>query len=110
MNSDRMGLRLEGGEIALTNARELVSEAVVPGTIQLPPSGAPVILLGDCQTIGGYPKIAHVITVDLSYAAQLQPLDEVRFALIELEEARDLLRERERDVALFLAGLEARFG
>jgi antagonist of KipI len=110
MNSDRMGLRLEGGEIASGNPPELVSEAVAPGTIQLPPSGAPVVLLGDCQTIGGYPKIAHVITVDLADAAQLQPLDEVRFELIELEEARDLLRERERDVALFRAGLEARFG
>ena len=110
MNSDRMGLRLEGGEMVSTNAAELVSAAVAPGTIQLPPSGAPVVLLGDCQTIGGYPKIAHVITVDLGYAGQLQPLDEVRFELIELEEARDLLRERERDVAHFRAGLEARFG
>ena len=54
--------------------------------------------------------IAHVITVDLGHAAQLQPLDEVRFELIELEEARALLRDRERDVALFRAGLEARFG
>src|SRR5947207_4274033 len=110
MNSDRMGLRLEGGEMVSTHPAELVSEAVAPGTIQLPRSGAPVVLLGDCQTIGGYPKIAHVITVDLADAAQLQPLDEVRFEWIELEEARDLLRERERDVALFRAGLEVRFG
>ena len=110
MNSDRMGLRLEGEEIAPASRRELVSEAVTPGTIQLPPSGAPVVLLQGCQTIGGYPKIAHVITVDLGYAAQLQPLDEVRFELIELEEARELLREREREIALFRAGLEARFG
>jgi antagonist of KipI len=110
MNSDRMGLRLEGNEMVSTNLRELVSEAVAPGTIQLPRSGAPVVLLGDCQTIGGYPKIAHVITVDLGCAAQLQPLDEVRFELIELEEARVLLREREREIALFRAGLEARFG
>jgi allophanate hydrolase subunit 2 len=51
-----------------------------------------------------------VITVDLGHAAQLQPLDEVRFELIELEEARALLHDRERDVALFRAGLEARFG
>ena len=101
MNSDRMGLRLEGGEILPANPRELVSEAVAPGTIQLPPSGAPVVLLGDCQTIGGYPKIAHVITVDLGHAAQLQPLDEVRFELIELEEARALLRERERERGTF---------
>jgi antagonist of KipI len=110
MNSDRMGLRLEGEEIAPASRRELVSEAVTPGTIQLPPSGAPVVLLQGCQTIGGYPKIAHVITVDLGHAAQLQPLDEVRFELIELEEARQLLREREREIALFRAGLEARFG
>ena len=110
MNSDRMGLRLEGEEIAPARRRELVSEAVTPGTIQLPPSGAPVVLLQGCQTIGGYPKIAHVITIDLGYAAQLQPLDEARFELIELEEARELLREREREIALFRAGLEARFG
>lgn len=110
MDSDRMGLRLEGEEIASANRRELVSEAVTPGTVQLPPSGAPVVLLQGCQTIGGYPKIAHVIAVDLGYAAQLQPLDEVRFELIELEEARQLLRKREREIALFRAGLEARFG
>jgi antagonist of KipI len=110
MDSDRMGLRLEGEEIASASRRELVSEAVTQGTVQLPPSGAPVVLLQGCQTIGGYPKIAHVITVDLGYAAQLQPLDEVRFELIELEEARQLLRKREREIALFRAGLEARFG
>jgi antagonist of KipI len=110
MNSDRMGLRLEGEEIALASRRELVSEAVTPGTIQLPPNGAPVVLLQGCQTIGGYPKVAHVITVDLGDAAQLQPLDEVRFELIELEKARQLLREREREIAFFRAGLEARFG
>jgi antagonist of KipI len=110
MDSDRMGLRLEGEEIASASRRELVSEAVTPGTVQLPPSGAPVVLLQGCQTIGGYPKIAHVITVDLGYAAQLQPLDEVGFELIELEEARQLLRKREREIALFRTGLEARFG
>jgi len=110
MNSDRMGLRLEGEEIAPASRGELVSEAVTPGTIQLPPSGAPLVLLQGCQTIGGYPKIAHVITVDLGYAAQLQPLDEVRFELIELEEGRELLRKREREIALFRTGLEARFG
>jgi antagonist of KipI len=110
MDSDRMGLQLEGEEIASASRRELVSEAVTPGTVQLPPSGAPVVLLQDCQTIGGYPKIAHVITVDLGYAAQLQPLDEVGFELIELEEARQLLRARASEIALFRAGLEARFG
>jgi antagonist of KipI len=109
-DSDRMGVRLEGPELKRADASDMISEAVAPGTIQVPPSGKPILLLGDCQTVGGYPKIAHVITVDLGHAAQLQPLDEVRFELIELEEARALLRDRERDVALFRAGLEARFG
>jgi antagonist of KipI len=110
MNSDRMGLRLEGASIELCNGSELISEAVAPGTIQLPPGGDPIVLLADCQTIGGYPKLAHVITVDLSRAAQLQPMDEMDFELTTLEHARQLLREREHDIALFRAGLEARFG
>lgn len=110
VNSDRMGLRLEGANIGSGGAGELVSEAVTPGTIQLPPGGAPIILLADCQTVGGYPKIAHVITVDLARAAQLQPIDEVRFELTTLEQARERLQKRERDIARFRAGLEARFG
>ncbi len=109
VNSDRMGLRLEGVPIVSANARELISEAVAPGTIQLPSAGAPVVLLADCQTVGGYPKIAHVITFDLGGAAQLQPFDEVRFVLVTLEEARQLLLERERDISLFRVGLQARF-
>ncbi len=110
VNSDRMGPRLEGANIDTAQTSELVSEAVVPGTIQLPPGGAPIVLLADCQTIGGYPKIAHVITVDLARAAQLQPMDEVRFELTTLEHAQQLLRQREHDIALFRAGLQARFG
>ena len=68
------------------------------------------MLLADCQTIGGYPKIAHVITVDLARTAQLQPLDEVGFELIPLAEAQELLLAQEKDIALFSAGLQARFG
>ena len=109
MNSDRMGLRLEGEQISNGKARELPSEAVAPGTIQLPSDGAPIVLLADCQTIGGYPKIAHVSTVDLARAAQLQALDEVAFELITLAEAQELLLGQKRDIALFRAGLQARF-
>jgi antagonist of KipI len=64
------------------------------------------LLLGDCQTVGGYPKIAHVITVDLPRAAQLWPGDAVRFEEVSLEEAQLLLREREEDFARFRVGLE----
>ncbi|MFL6529209.1 MAG: biotin-dependent carboxyltransferase family protein [Chthoniobacterales bacterium] len=105
-DSDRMGVRLEGPELRRSRESDLLSEAVAPGTIQVPPSGQPIILLGDCQTIGGYPKIAHVITVDLGAAAQLQAGDTVRFVEISLRDAQRLLRERERDLAMFRTGLE----
>ena len=110
MNSDRMGLRLEGTSTVSGDNFELVSEPIAPGTIQLPPGGDPIVLLADCQTVGGYPKLAHVITVDLALAAQLQPRDELRFELTSLEHARDLLRQREHEIAIFRAGLQARFG
>jgi antagonist of KipI len=105
--SDRMGVRLEGAELE-GGSGELVSEAVSPGTIQLPPGGKPIVLLGDCQTIGGYPKIAHVITVDLGIAAQLRAGDAVRFATIGIADAQRLLIERERDFALFRVGVALR--
>jgi antagonist of KipI len=105
-DSDRMGVRLEGAQLRRTENADLVSEAVAPGTIQVPPSGNPILLLGDCQTIGGYPKIAHVITVDLSTAAQLRPGDRVRFREISLSDAHQLLLERENDFTRFKVGLE----
>jgi antagonist of KipI len=104
-DSDRMGARLDGPALERIGASDLLSEAVAPGTLQVPPNGKPILLLGDCQTIGGYPKIAHVITVDLTIAAQLWPGDAVRFHEISLAEAQDLLREREEDFARFRVGL-----
>jgi antagonist of KipI len=103
--ADRMGVRLEGPELMRHDMNDLLSEAVAPGTMQVPPSGKPILLLGDCQTIGGYPKIAHVTTIDLTAAAQLRPGDEVRFRETSVAEAHSLLRERERDFTLFKTGL-----
>jgi antagonist of KipI len=108
-DSDRMGARLDGPELERIDAADLLSEAVAPGTLQVPPNGKPILLLGDCQTIGGYPKIAHVITVDLPIAAQLWPGDPVRFHEVSLAEAQDLLREREEDFARFRVGLSLHF-
>lgn len=104
-DSNRMGLRLDGPALPRKNDVDLTSEAVAPGTIQVPPSGQPIVLLGDCQTIGGYPKIAHVITVDLPRAAQLRPGDRVRFREVSPGEAPALLRQRERDYDCFKTGL-----
>jgi biotin-dependent carboxylase uncharacterized domain len=104
-DSDRMGVRLDGPELKRQDEADLISEAVAPGTIQVPPGGKPILLLGDCQTIGGYPKIAHVITVDLGIAAQLRAGDAVRFSEVSLQDAHTLLMERERDLERFRIGL-----
>ena len=104
-DSDRMGVRFDGPELKREDETDLISEAVAPGTIQVPPSGKPILLLGDCQTIGGYPKIAHVITVDLGIAAQLRAGDGVRFFEVSLPDAHRLLQERERDLERFRIGL-----
>ncbi|HMJ04878.1 MAG TPA: biotin-dependent carboxyltransferase family protein [Chthoniobacterales bacterium] len=104
-DSDRMGVRLEGPMLERLTMNDLVSEAVMPGTIQVPPNGQPILLLGDCQTLGGYPKIAHVITVDLPLAAQLGSGATVRFAEISLPEAQRLYLEREGDLERLRIGL-----
>jgi antagonist of KipI len=107
-DSDRMGVRLDGAELKRVDESDLISEAVAPGTIQVPPSGKPILLLGDCQTIGGYPKIAHVITVDLGIAAQLRAGDQVRFSEVSLADAHRLLLERENELKRFRIGLSLR--
>ncbi len=104
-DSDRMGVRFDSPELQREDNVDLTSEAVAPGTIQVPPSGKPILLLGDCQTIGGYPKMAHVITVDLGIAAQLRAGDHVRFCEVSLSDAQRLLLERERELERFRIGL-----
>jgi antagonist of KipI len=104
-DSDRMGVRLEGPHLQGSDEADLISEAVAPGTIQVPPGGKPILLLADCQTIGGYPKLAHVITIDLPLAAQLRPGDRAQFREVPLAEAHRMLRQREHDVARFRIGL-----
>lgn len=104
-DSDRMGVRLDSPELQREDSVDLTSEAVAPGTIHVPPSGKPILLLGDCQTIGGYPKMAHVITLDLGIAAQLRPGDHVRFCEVSLSDAQWLLLERERELDRFRIGL-----
>lgn len=108
-DSDRMGVRLDGPSIERAGEADLLSEAVAPGTVQVPPNGKPILLLNDCQTIGGYPKLAHVITVDLPIAAQLRAADTVRFTEVSLSNAHRLLYERERDLEQFRHGIESQF-
>jgi antagonist of KipI len=104
-DSDRMGVRFDGPELKREDKIDLISEAVAPGTIQVPPNGKPILLLGDCQTIGGYPKIAHVITVDLAIAAQLRAGDHVRFSEVSLADAHRVFLEFQRELERFRIGL-----
>lgn len=103
--SDRMGLRLMGGKLERSRGEELLSSAVLPGTVQVPRDGQPVVLMADAQTIGGYPQVAHVISVDLPVMAQLRPGDTVRFSEVTLEEAHRLALQRDRAVAMLREGL-----
>jgi len=97
--SDRMGLRFEGASLALRAPVEPLSAGVAMGTMQLPPGGAPIVLMADRQTTGGYPCIGGVAAVDLPALAQLRPGEAVRFEEVSLEaaEALYLVRERELD-------------
>jgi antagonist of KipI len=98
-DSNRVGCRLEGAKLALREPLELVSAGVVPGTMQLPPSGMPIVLTAEAPTTGGYPRIAHVIAVDLPRLAQRRPGGAVRFTQVSPVTAQTLLLERERAVA-----------
>jgi len=99
VDSNRVGYRLEGPRLALREPLELVSCGVVAGTVQLPPGGAPIVLMAEAPTTGGYPRIAHVIAVDQPRLAQRRPGDAVRFTQVSPAAAQTLYLERERALA-----------
>jgi biotin-dependent carboxylase-like uncharacterized protein len=91
--SNRMGLRLEGAPIRHRDGFNIVSDAIATGSIQVPGSGQPIVLLADHQTTGGYPKIATVISADLPALGRLPIGSTIRFAPIGVEEAATARRE-----------------
>ena len=105
--SNRMGLRLEGpvvsegahGDASAKVRREMISEGVSLGAIQIAAGGLPIILFVEQQTTGGYAKIANVISADLHSLGQLRPRDEIRFELVSFATARKLLVEQEKLLA-----------
>lgn len=97
-DSDRMGYRLTGEALTLETPCELLSESVAFGTVQVPPSGQPLILMADRQTTGGYPRIAQVASVDLPRLAQMLPGDTLQFSLIDLHDAQKLFIDRARSI------------
>lgn len=88
---DRMGYRLEGQPIVSTQS-SMLSEGIALGAIQIPPDGQPIILMNDRQTIGGYPKIGSVLSIDLAKLAQCGQGATVRFEQITIDDAHNLLQ------------------
>jgi allophanate hydrolase subunit 2 len=78
--SNRMGYRMEGAMLSLKEKTELVSTAVTRGIVQVTNQGHPIILMADAQTIGGYPRIARIISADLSKLAQCRPGMKLKFS------------------------------
>jgi antagonist of KipI len=97
--SNRMGIRLQGGAVPVDSGGEMITEGVSLGAVQIPPGGLPIVLFVEQQTTGGYPMIANVISADLSSLGQLRPRDEVRFESVGAETAHRLLVEQEAMLA-----------
>lgn len=91
--SDRMGIRLKGTEIASKSGVDIVSDGIAEGSIQISNNGQPIILMADHQTTGGYAKIATVISADLPLLAQALPGSTVRFQKVELEEGQKIYKK-----------------
>lgn len=105
--SDRQAMRLEGPVLALAQPRECISEPLVPGTIQLPPDGVPLLLLADAQTVGGYPVIGIVARADLGRLAQCRPGESLYLRRGDRDAAFAALRACEEHLARIGIALDA---
>lgn len=103
--ADRMGMRLDGKALAFVKSADIVSDGIANGSIQVPGSGLPIVLLSDHQTIGGYAKIATVISADLPLAGRLLPGAEIRFRAVSVTEAEDARRALETEIARLITTL-----
>jgi antagonist of KipI len=104
-SSDRTGSRLKGPKLKLREPREMVSQPVIVGSVQVPPEGQPIVLMSERQTIGGYPQIGHVVLADIPKLARAWPGTQVRFRQVDLDEARNAWNELQRDLAILNTGL-----
>ncbi len=100
--SNRMGYRLRGP--ALGSKGDILSDAVAPGTVQVPADGQPIVLMADRQTTGGYARIATVISADLPALAQARPGAKVSFRAVTVDEAQDAAVEVEKALSTLQSG------
>ena len=107
--SNRMGYRLQGGTpLARTTDREMLSHGLMPGVVQVPHNGQPIVLMADAQTTGGYPRIACVIEADLYHLAQIRLGEPIHFVLCSLAEAQRAKAEQDLFLRQIAWGLHDR--
>jgi biotin-dependent carboxylase-like uncharacterized protein len=104
--TDRMGMRLEGTVMENTINTNIRSEGITKGAIQIPADGQPIILLTDYPTIGGYPKIANVISADYNLLIQKPPGEKIFFELIKLHEAERLYKEHLNSISEIIKNIK----
>ena len=104
--TDRMGMRLEGATIKNTVSTNIRSEGITKGAIQVPADGQPIVLLTDYPTIGGYPKIANVISADYHLLAQKIPEEKILFQNVELQEAEQLYKEHLNSISEIIKNIK----
>lgn len=109
-SSNRIGYKLKGELIQRITDRELISTTVAKGTVQCTPDGSLIILMADCQTTGGYPRIATIAAADLSACAQKKIGDTIQFTEVSFDEAEQLLLEKHRTLREMKSGISTRFG
>lgn len=109
VQADRMGYRLQGGQLHLETVREMISEPAVEGSIQVPAGGEAIILMADHQTVAGYPKIGQVAMADMGRLAQCKPGEPLHFSVITTEEAETLWLQREEYMQHIAVYIQCKF-
>ena len=104
--TDRMGMRLEGATIKNTVSTNIRSEGITKGAIQVPADGQPIVLLTDYPTIGGYPKIANVISADYHLLSQKIPGEKILFQNVKLQEAEQLYKEHLNNISEIIKNIK----
>ena len=104
-DSNRMGFRLSGPQLARQTEHEILSGPTCLGTVQVPAGGTPIALMADHQTTGGYPKIAEIVSADVPRLAQLAPGGTVHFTRCSLETAAELRRDARERMDAVLRGI-----
>ena len=107
---DRMGAFLEGEPLKHLGSHDVVSDGIVFGSVQVPGSGLPVVLLADRQPTGGYPKIATIISADIPKFVQLRPGQAFRFRSVSRDHAIDALRRMKRMIKQYEQSFTPVFG